>query len=259
MSEKTDPPASPGPAESPGAPPNASPTSEASAGATATASSASSNPPVAANSSAPNGPRRKPRLSLSIATACGLGYLPKAPGTWGSLAGLALATLPWWLFVCAATILSGSHLGSIVSAPGRSWDDPFFLAQCGLATLVAFAGVFSANRAANFWALKDPQQVVIDEVSGQHLTLLFGCILPVSGAAPVWSSPFPFGLIASDRALSWKYLLLGFILFRVFDIWKPFPARQAESLPGGWGIMADDWIAGIYAGLGLWLARALGL
>ena len=63
-----------------------------------------------------------------------------------------------------------------------------------------------------------------------------------------------------DRGVpNWKYLLLGFILFRVFDIWKPFPARQAESLPGGLGIMADDWIAGIYAALGLWIARAIGL
>ena len=61
------------------------------------------------------------------------------------------------------------------------------------------------------------------------------------------------------RLLNWKYLLLGFILFRLFDIWKPFPARQAESLPGGWGIMADDWIAGVYAALGLWLARAVGM
>ncbi len=62
-----------------------------------------------------------------------------------------------------------------------------------------------------------------------------------------------------DFAVNWKYLLLGLILFRVFDIWKPFPARQAESLPGGLGIMADDWIAGIYAALGLWIARAIGL
>jgi phosphatidylglycerophosphatase A len=54
-------------------------------------------------------------------------------------------------------------------------------------------------------------------------------------------------------------LLLGFILFRIFDIWKPFPARQAESLPGGWGIMADDWVAGVYAAIGLWIARAAGL
>ena len=59
--------------------------------------------------------------------------------------------------------------------------------------------------------------------------------------------------------LNWKYLLLGFILFRGFDIWKPFPVRQAESLPGGWGIMADDWLAAIYAAAGLWIARWLGL
>lgn len=79
--------------------------------------------------------------------------------------------------------------------------------------------------------------MVIDEVSGQLISY-FG----IGAALP-----------------NWKYLLLGFILFRVFDIWKPFPARQAESLPGGLGIMADDWIAGIYAALGLWIARALGL
>ncbi len=60
-------------------------------------------------------------------------------------------------------------------------------------------------------------------------------------------------------AVRWKYLLLGFILFRLFDIWKPFPVRQAESLPGGWGIMADDWVAAVYAGIGLWIARAAGL
>jgi phosphatidylglycerophosphatase A len=101
--------------------------------------------------------------------------------------------------------------------------------------------------------------VVIDEVSGQHLTLLLGC------AIPVWWRPLthwtgtPLGLITANSALNWKYLLLGFILFRVFDIWKPFPARQAESLPAGWGIMADDWMAGIYGGIGLWVARALGL
>ena len=55
--------------------------------------------------------------------------------------------------------------------------------------------------------------------------------------------------ILVDAALNWKYFLLGLILFRVFDIWKPFPARQAESLPGGWGIMADDWLAGVYAAI----------
>ena len=107
-----------------------------------------------------------------------------------------------------------------------------------LATLiVAAVGVWASNRVAHYFHEKDPQYVVIDEVSGQQLTYL----------------------LAFAMGGNWKYLLLGFILFRVFDIWKPFPARQAESLPGGWGIMADDWIAGIYAAIGLWLARAVGL
>ncbi len=105
------------------------------------------------------------------------------------------------------------------------------------AVVVAAFGVWASDRVAKYSHRKDPQFIVIDEVSGQQLTYLLG--FAVGG--------------------NWKYLLLGFILFRVFDIWKPFPARQAESLPGGWGIMADDWIAGIYAAIGLWLARAAGL
>jgi phosphatidylglycerophosphatase A len=102
--------------------------------------------------------------------------------------------------------------------------------------LVAAMGLWAASRTARYTGQKDPQFIVIDEVSGQLITYFM-----------------PFAV------LNWKSWLLGFILFRVFDIWKPFPARQAESLPGGWGIMADDWIAGIYAALGLWLARFAGL
>jgi len=204
---------------------------------------------------------RKPRLALFIATACGLGYIPVAPGTFGSLAGLALALLPWWSFltISAAIIAAHGDTSFFVSVSGRH-ADPFLWAQITLAVLAAAIGVWSANRAAHYWQQGDPQRVVIDEVSGQHLTLLLGC------GVPIWWKSFQFppegemlGLISIRSALNWKYLLLGFILFRVFDIWKPFPARQAESLPGGWGIMADDWIAGIYAAIGLWLARAAGL
>jgi phosphatidylglycerophosphatase A len=97
-------------------------------------------------------------------------------------------------------------------------------------------GIYAAGKMSVESRLKDPQFVVVDEVSGQMLTYLLAL-------APA----------------NWKYLLLGFILFRAFDIWKPFPARQAESLPGGWGIMADDWVAGTYAAIGLWIARSLGL
>jgi phosphatidylglycerophosphatase A len=179
-----------------------------------------------ADSSAdPGQARRKPRLSLFIATACGLGYLPKAPGTWGSLCGIAI-----YLLVPA----DPRRYVRLFGYSGLLWNS--VVLSAGIALLVAFLGLWCAHRVARFEGLKDPQFVVIDEASGQFLAYLVAL-------APG----------------NWKYLVLGFILFRVFDIWKPFPARQAESLPGGWGIMADDWIAGLYAGLGLWLARALGL
>jgi phosphatidylglycerophosphatase A len=208
-------------------------------------------------------PEKRPRFALFIATATGLGYLPKAPGTWGSLAGLMLAFVPWWAFegLMRVVIFAKRRNGSfyfVVSA--RHWD-PFLWAQIVLAILVGVIGVWSANSAAEFWHQKDPQQVVIDEVSGQHLALVLGCSVPVwwrTVSEYPWNG-FPFGLVTVRSPLNWKYLLLGFILFRLFDIWKPFPARQAESLPGGWGIMTDDWVAGIYASLGLWVARAFGL
>jgi phosphatidylglycerophosphatase A len=105
-----------------------------------------------------------------------------------------------------------------------------------VAVALAAAGVWSSSSVARSTGAKDPQFVVIDEVSGQYLTYLFAL------------SP-----------ANWKYLLLGFILFRGFDIWKPFPARSAESLRGGWGIMADDWVAAVYSAAGLWIARGFRL
>ena len=201
--------------------------------------------------------QRKPRFAIFIASAAGLGYLPKAPGTWGSLVGPLLAVLPWWTLVALGVVSENEHFVGI----GRhaNTPDPLLQGQMWIWLTVAAIGVWAASRAADYWSQKDPQRVVIDEVSGQHLALFLGCALPV------WWKPQPpwinadLGFVTSLTALNWKYLLLGFILFRVFDIWKPFPARQAESLPGGWGIMADDWIAGIYAAIGLWLARAAGL
>jgi phosphatidylglycerophosphatase A len=196
---------------------------------------------------------RKPRLALFVATACGLGYLPKAPGTWGSLGGLLLAVAPWWAFF-AINLVSDVHVDLTTTV------DPVLLVHMLIAIATAAIGLWAATRAAQFWRQKDPQRVVIDEVSGQHLTLLLGCALPTWSRVSdnVWTSS-TLGLITMHSALNWKYLLLGLILFRLFDIWKPFPARQAESLPGGWGIMTDDWVAGIYAAIGLWIARAAGL
>ncbi|HUO33613.1 MAG TPA: phosphatidylglycerophosphatase A [Candidatus Acidoferrum sp.] len=196
---------------------------------------------------------RKPRFALFVATAAGLGRLPKAPGTWGSLAGVALAVLPWWTLIALGVV---SPDKSLISVNGR---DPFLWAQIYIAALVAGLGVWSSQCASEHWGQKDPQKVVIDEVSGQHLTLFLGCVFMVHGVnkAAFWDFRV-LGLVSAYSPLNWKYLVAGFILFRVFDIWKPFPARQAESLPGGWGIMADDWIAGIYAAIVLMILRGFG-
>ena len=106
----------------------------------------------------------------------------------------------------------------------------------GAVFLAAFLALafFSADRAGKLTGQDDPREIVIDEVAG-FLVALF--LVP----------------------LSWLNLSLGFILFRVFDIWKPFPLKRAEKLGGGLGIVLDDLLAGLYANLALRLIRwALG-
>jgi phosphatidylglycerophosphatase A len=177
----------------------------------------------------PPHPTKKPRISFLLATWFGLGYLPKAPGTWGAAGGAALAIAMEWLFFNRAAPIYR------LERDVNFWTTGFLPSGVGIlvAVAVAIAGVIASDRAARYAAKKDPQWVVIDEVSGQLLTYyLFFWLLP----------------------LNWKTWLLGFILFRLFDIWKPFPARQLEQLPGGWGIMADDWMAGIYAAIVLQVA-----
>jgi phosphatidylglycerophosphatase A len=90
------------------------------------------------------------------------------------------------------------------------------------AAVVTLIGIPAATRVARAADLKDPQFIVIDEVAGQLVTLI---------AVP----------------LGWKTFLAGLILFRVFDIWKPFPIRRLEQLPEGTGIVVDDLAAGLYA------------
>ncbi len=187
---------------------------------------------------ATNSGKRKPRVSLAIATVFGLGYLPKAPGTFGSLAGIVLG----WGVMTLSSLQVAPRIAAtaeLSNAPTIWWRN-FAWNEFAIVIIISFVGVWAADRTAKYLRTKDPQIVVIDEVAGQLISYM--------GLA----TPRTF-------AVNWKYLLLGFILFRVFDIWKPFPARQAEALPGGLGIMADDWIAGIYAALLLWAARAIGL
>ncbi|MCE5306915.1 MAG: phosphatidylglycerophosphatase A [Acidobacteriales bacterium] len=106
----------------------------------------------------------------------------------------------------------------------------------GLTALAALPlAVWAAGRAASDAGKEDPGFVVIDEVVGQWATL------------------------AGATASNWKALLAGFLLFRLFDIWKPVPVRQLEKLHGGIGIVADDVMAGVYGALVLYVAGCFNL
>lgn len=135
-------------------------------------------------------------LARLIATAGYCGTVPVAPGTAGSAAGVALLVLVRWT---GSAVLELLVLGALVAT-----------------------GVWAASAAERDYGQTDPPAVVIDEVAGMWLTLLW---LPVG----------------------WVGTLAGFLAFRLFDIVKPYPARAAERLPGGWGVMADDLVAGVYA------------
>src|ERR1700730_12598785 len=210
---------------------------------------------------------QKPKLAYAIATALGVGYLPQAPGTFGSLVGVVTIVL-CAIFFLRPTSLAGLSPFHVLSdarfmdkhflVPGSDIHNttlwlPIFTATVLLVILGAI-GVWSSSKAAEYAGIKDPQFVVIDEVAGQHLTLMLP-LIPI--ALPNLHSHMDLSTFAIFSALSlvnWKYLLFGFVFFRIFDIWKPFPLRRLESLPGGWGIMADDWMAGVYAAILLRMA-----
>lgn len=156
-------------------------------------------------------------LALAI-TTFGVGYLPLAPGTWGSAVGLAI-----YLGVDAA--------GRNAAASNAFVDSAAFLALEHSIVAAAFAifilvGIAASGRATELLGNLDPPQAVVDEVMGQLVTFCF----------------VPFGL-------SWPLVVAGFLLFRLFDIWKPYPIDDLQILPGGIGVCADDLVAGVYAGV----------
>jgi phosphatidylglycerophosphatase A len=104
-----------------------------------------------------------------------------------------------------------------------------------LVVALVVPGILASTRTERLMGQKDPGLVVVDEVLGQWVTLL--------GAA----------------SLNWKALLAGFLLFRIFDIWKPWPVRKLERLPEGTGIVADDLAAGVYGALILYIGGRFGL
>lgn len=154
-----------------------------------------------------------------LMTSCfGLGWLPIAPGTWGSLP-------PMFILGLMGSLGSGSVAIAIVMGLVMLWGS----AVCVLLAPSAIAETGS----------KDPGEVVVDEVAGQAV-----CFLVV-----------PFMSVPSMTGIQfWIVAIAGFLLFRVFDIFKPWPANRLENLPKGWGILADDLMAGLYAGVCLWIA-----
>jgi phosphatidylglycerophosphatase A len=137
-------------------------------------------------------------VSLAVATVFGIGYVPVAPGTFGSLVGLAV-----WAVLPASAISQGG----------------------AIATLLVL-GFMTGGVAERHFRRADPRQVVLDEVMGMLVTLF---LVPVTAAGAV----------------------LGFLLFRLADVIKPYPANRLERLPGGIGVMADDFMAAVYANLAL--------
>jgi phosphatidylglycerophosphatase A len=104
-----------------------------------------------------------------------------------------------------------------------------------LAAILLAPGIWAAGVVAKETNLTDPHIVVVDEVIGQWITL------------------------AGSATFNWKTWLAAFVLFRLLDIWKPAPVRQLENLPGGWGIVADDVMAGLYGALAIFVLDRLHL
>src|SRR5438105_13969700 len=178
------------------------------------------NPAVAVPATEIAPPKRRTAgdyLALAIAT-CGVGYFPIAPGTFCAIVGADVYLSIWeWTYNLLEANASQRRLSLLYIST------PLLASMLLLIAVVTMMGIWAASRAEKLLQKKDPSVVVIDEVAGQMIVLL-----SVQFWLPTWWS-----------------ILSAFILFRVFDIWKPYPIRRLEALESGLGIMADDGLAGI--------------
>ena len=184
--------------------------------------------------------RRKPEgfidyLSLAITTV-GVGYIPLAPGTWGSAVGVLIylavvQTVNFFHFTVRINSSVRSEFLGLSEPAQAAW---LFTLIVVVFVLLCLIGIWASGRSTSLFGNSDPSQAVIDEVMGQLMVFFF----------------VPFGI-------SWPFILAGFLLFRLFDIWKPYPVRTLEILPGGLGVCADDLVAGVYAGICLAVGYAV--
>ncbi|MEO7673715.1 MAG: phosphatidylglycerophosphatase A [Pyrinomonadaceae bacterium] len=177
----------------------------------------------------PNGARDY--IALAIATF-GVGYIPGAPGTYGSIVGL-LIYFPVHVGLTLERVSFSERPGSLPDSLLDAW---FSTGVLVLLLILVMVGIWAAQRSIPLLGTDDPSQVVVDEVMGQIITFLF--------------IPFTW---------SWPLIITGFLLFRIFDIWKPYPIDALQELHGGVGICADDILAGVYAGICLSIIYAISL
>lgn len=182
-------------------------------------------------------------IALAL-TTFGVGHLPGPTGTYGSavavviyigVAKLVTAILAYFsLFATPVWPFLAEYPTTVLPMQVSAWIYVGIFTTLGMLCLV---GIWASGRTIPIFGKSDPSEAVVDEVMGQLITFTF----------------VPFGI-------SWPFILAGFLLFRLFDIWKPFPVRTLEMLPGGLGICADDIVAGVYAGIclaagyAIWLA-----
>jgi len=159
-------------------------------------------------------------FAVIIATGFGAGFIPLGPGTWGSIVGLLIAYGLIEFFGSDALSLQNILIAaSLVSAA---------------------LGLWASDRAEKVFDRKDASQIVVDEVCGQIISFVF--------IAPYMIRLGP----------SWRWwTVAGFALFRIFDIFKPYPINRLQDLSGGFGVMMDDVLAGIYAAVVLSLLLML--
>ena len=177
--------------------------------------------------------RRKPEnvkdyVALAL-TTFGVGYMPLAPGTWGSIVGVAIFL---GIDRGVESLRSWPYLSFLTGHDGPA----SFAAVCLGLTIFSLLALWASGRSIHLLGSSDPSEAVVDEVLGQLITLTF----------------IPFGV-------DWPFLLVGFLLFRLFDIWKPYPIDDLQALPGGIGVCADDVLAGVYAGVCLSVVYAISL
>lgn len=151
-----------------------------------------------------------PWLHVILSTGFGSGFVPVAPGT----AGAAVALGIWWLCYRWLDVLT------------------LFWVTMGLIVITTFVGVWTSDVMERYWG-HDSRIVNIDEFVGTWIPLLVAPVLLPDGGA--------------DTAATLKLALLGFALFRAIDMWKPLGCRRLDQMPGGWGVMLDDVLAGFYA------------